>query len=106
MGLRAHTTIGVKPALDCTLLDVVPLRLGTPHVRSARVAVSCDTSGQPMSHAGPQSNITAYGQRFAAIQGHWRYVIGSGSVVTKDTPKVMIAVGNPCRVLREVVKKS
>lgn len=29
-------------------------------------------------------------------------VIGAGSVVTKDLPNNVVAVGNPCRVLREV----
>ncbi len=29
-------------------------------------------------------------------------VIGSGSVVTKDIPAHCVAVGNPCRVLREI----
>lgn len=29
-------------------------------------------------------------------------VIGAGSVVTKDIPSNVIAVGNPCRVMREV----
>ncbi len=29
-------------------------------------------------------------------------VIGSGSVVTKDIPENVVAVGNPCRVLREI----
>ena len=29
-------------------------------------------------------------------------VIGSGSIVTKDIPDNVIAVGNPCKVLREV----
>ncbi len=29
-------------------------------------------------------------------------VIGAGSVVTKDIPAGVIAVGNPCRVLREI----
>ncbi|SCI40866.1 MULTISPECIES: sugar O-acetyltransferase [unclassified Romboutsia] len=29
-------------------------------------------------------------------------IIGAGSVVTKDIPKGVIAVGNPCKVLREV----
>lgn len=29
-------------------------------------------------------------------------VIGAGSVVTKDIPDNMIAVGNPCRVIREI----
>ncbi|WP_028548012.1 sugar O-acetyltransferase [Paenibacillus sp. UNC451MF] len=32
-------------------------------------------------------------------------VIGSGSVVTKDIPANMIAVGNPCRVLRNITEE-
>ena len=31
-------------------------------------------------------------------------VIGAGSVVTKDIPENVVAVGNPCRVLREISK--
>jgi maltose O-acetyltransferase len=33
-----------------------------------------------------------------------RAVIGAGSVVTRDIPNDMFAVGNPCRVVREVVE--
>lgn len=29
-------------------------------------------------------------------------VIGAGSVVTKDIPSGVVAVGNPCKVMREV----
>lgn len=32
-------------------------------------------------------------------------VIGAGSVVTKDIPSNMVAVGNPCRVMREVSER-
>ncbi|MDR1409477.1 MAG: sugar O-acetyltransferase [Oscillospiraceae bacterium] len=32
-------------------------------------------------------------------------VIGAGSVVTKDIPPNVVAVGNPCRVLREIAEK-
>ncbi|MBR0136825.1 MAG: sugar O-acetyltransferase [Erysipelotrichaceae bacterium] len=32
-------------------------------------------------------------------------VIGAGSVVTRDIPDNVVAVGNPCRVLREVSEK-
>jgi len=31
-----------------------------------------------------------------------RAVIGAGSVVTKDVPEGVLAVGNPCRVVRAV----
>ena len=29
-------------------------------------------------------------------------MIGAGSVVTKDIPANVVAVGNPCKVLREI----
>ncbi len=32
-------------------------------------------------------------------------VIGAGSVVTKDVPANVVAVGNPCRVLREITER-
>lgn len=32
-------------------------------------------------------------------------VIGAGSVVTKDIPANVVAVGNPCRVMREIGKR-
>ncbi|WP_260258615.1 sugar O-acetyltransferase [Vibrio intestinalis] len=32
-------------------------------------------------------------------------VIGAGSIVTKDIPANVVAVGNPCRVLREIGEK-
>ena len=32
-------------------------------------------------------------------------VIGSGSVITKDIPSDVIAVGNPCKVLRKITEK-
>ncbi|MEK8130592.1 maltose acetyltransferase domain-containing protein [Paenibacillus filicis] len=32
-------------------------------------------------------------------------VIGAGSIVTKDIPPHVIAVGNPCRILREITEE-
>ena len=32
-------------------------------------------------------------------------VIGAGSVVTKNIPPHSLAVGNPCRVIREITEK-
>lgn len=32
-------------------------------------------------------------------------VIGAGSIVTKDIPENVIAVGNPCKILREITKE-
>ncbi len=33
-----------------------------------------------------------------------RTIIGAGSVVTKDIPEGVVAVGNPCRVIREITE--
>ncbi|HYX39347.1 MAG TPA: DapH/DapD/GlmU-related protein, partial [Oligoflexus sp.] len=33
-----------------------------------------------------------------------RSVIGAGSVVTRDIPDGVLAVGNPCRVVREIME--
>ena len=32
-------------------------------------------------------------------------IIGAGSIVTKDIPSNVIAVGNPCKVIREITEK-
>lgn len=32
-------------------------------------------------------------------------VIGAGSVVTKDIPDNVVAVGNPCKVLQEILER-
>ena len=32
-------------------------------------------------------------------------IIGAGSIVTKDIPDNVLAVGNPCRVLRELTEE-
>jgi maltose O-acetyltransferase len=32
-------------------------------------------------------------------------IIGAGSVVTKDIPAGVVAVGNPCRVVREITEQ-
>ena len=32
-------------------------------------------------------------------------VVGAGSIVTKDVPPMTVAVGNPCRVVREITEE-
>ncbi len=32
-------------------------------------------------------------------------IIGAGSIVTKDIPDNVIAVGNPCKVIRKITEK-
>jgi len=31
-------------------------------------------------------------------------VIGAGSIVTKDIPEGVVAIGNPCKVLRKITE--
>ena len=31
-------------------------------------------------------------------------IIGAGSIVTKDIPSMVVAVGNPCRILKQIDK--
>ena len=96
-----HTTIGegFYANFDCTLLDVAPITIGDncmfgPHV-------SLVTPGHPTDaetrNAGPE-----FGKPITIGNNT---VIGSGSVVTKDIPSNVIAVGNPCRVLREITEE-
>ena len=78
-----HTTIGegFYANFDCTLLDVAPITIGNSVWLGANVTVN------PGVTIGDNT------------------VIGSGSVVTKDIPSNVIAVGNPCRVLREITEE-
>ncbi len=78
-----HTTIGegFYANFDCTLLDVAPITIGNNVWLGANVTVN------PGVTIGNNT------------------VIGSGSVVTKDIPSNVIAVGNPCRVLREITEE-
>ena len=40
-----------------------------------------------------------------AWRDHWPgAVIGAGSVVTKDIPPMVLAAGNPCRVVRPITE--
>lgn len=36
---------------------------------------------------------------------HDNSIIGTGSIVTKDIPENVIAVGNPCKVIRKITEK-
>nr|WP_298642092.1 maltose acetyltransferase domain-containing protein [uncultured Cardiobacterium sp.] len=72
-----------------------------PHDDAARAALLTELLG-----ALPEGiHISApfycdYGRHIHA--GKRFYTIGAGSVVSKDIPAGVIAVGNPCRVLRAI----
>ncbi len=100
-----------------TVLDVGKVKIGT----NAQIApnVSIYTAGHPI-HPESRNSGYEYGIDITIGDNVWiggntcimpgvtigdNVVIGAGSVVTKDIPANMIAVGNPCKVLREITEE-
>ena len=81
---------------NLTILDVGKVTLG----KNVQIApnVSIYTAGHPVH---PDSRNSGYEYGIPVTIGN-NVVIGAGSVVSKDIPDNMIAVGNPCRVIREI----
>lgn len=99
---------------NLTVLDVVKVRIG----KNAQIApnVSIYTAGHPI-HPDSRNSGYEYGIEVTIGDNVWiggnvcimpgvtvgdNVVIGAGSVVTKDIPDSVIAVGNPCRVVRAI----
>jgi acetyltransferase-like isoleucine patch superfamily enzyme len=102
---------------NCIILDVGKVIIGN-NVQFAP-NVSLYTAGHPIH---PESRNTGYEYGIGITIGDnvWlggnvvvnpgvhignNVVIGSGSVVTKDIPDKIIAVGNPCKVIREITEE-
>ena len=102
---------------NLTILDVGKVVIG----KNAQIApnVSIYTAGHPVH---PDSRNTGYEYGIGVTIGDnvWlggntvinpgvtignNVVIGAGSVVTKKLPDDVIAVGNPCRVLRKITEE-
>lgn len=98
------------------ILDVAKVRIGD----NAQIApnVSIYTAGHPI-HPDSRNSGYEYGIDVTIGDNVWiggnvvimpgvtigdNVVIGAGSVVTKDLPDNVIAVGNPCRVVREITE--
>ena len=99
---------------NLTVLDVGKVRIG----KNAQIApnVSIYTAGHPI-HPESRNSGYEYGIDVTIGDNVWiggnvcimpgvtvgdNVVIGAGSVVTKDIPDSVIAVGNPCRVVRTI----
>ena len=99
-----------------TVLVVARVRIGA----NAQIApnVSIYTAGHPI-HPDSRNSGYEYGIDVTIGDNVWlggnacvmpgvtignNVVIGAGSVVTKDIPDNVIAVGNPCRVVREITE--
>ena len=102
---------------NCVILDVAKVRIGDNVMFGPNVTIT--TAGHPV-HPLSRNSGYEYGIEISIGDNVWiganvvvnpgvrigsNSVIGSGSVVTKDIPENVIAVGNPCRVLREITDK-
>lgn len=98
------------------VLDVGKVRIGENVQIAPNVAIY--TAGHPL-HPDSRNSGYEYGIDITIGDNVWiggntcimpgvtignNVVIGGGSVVTKDIPDNMIAVGNPCRVVREITE--
>ena len=102
---------------DCIIIDVCKVKIGKNVMFGPRVSVF--TAGHPID-ADVRNTFLEFGKPITIGDNVWiggntvincgvtignNVVIGSGSVVTKDIPDNVIAVGNPCRVLREITNE-
>lgn len=102
---------------DCVILDVCEVRIGRNVLFGPRVCLY--TAGHPID-AEVRASGLEFGRPITIGDDVWvggstvvnpgvtigsRVVIGAGSVVTRDLPDDVIAVGNPCRVLRTITEE-
>jgi maltose O-acetyltransferase len=99
---------------NCVVLDVAPVMIGSGVLFGP--AVQIYTATHPLSAMERKSGLEL-GKQIVIGDDVWvgggtiicpgvrigaRSVIGAGSVVTKNVEEGVIAVGNPCRILRKV----
>lgn len=110
-GFNIHLGGGVYFNTNCVVLDVCPVRIGQRTLIAPGVQLY--TASHPMDHVARRTR--EFGRPITIGEDCWigggaivlpgvsigdRTVVGAGSVVTKDLPSGVVAVGNPCRVLR------
>ena len=101
---------------NCTILDVAKVIIGDNCQFAPNVSIY--TAGHPV-HPETRNSGYEYGIKVTIGDNVWiggntvicpgvhigdNVVIGAGSVVTKDIPDMVIAAGNPCRVIREITE--
>ncbi|WP_293982945.1 sugar O-acetyltransferase [uncultured Clostridium sp.] len=102
---------------NCIMLDVGKITIGKNVMFAPNVSIY--TAGHPV-HPDSRNSGYEYGIPVTIGDNVWvggsvvinpgvtignNVVIGSGSVVTKDIPDNVIAVGNPCRIIREITEE-
>lgn len=113
-GVNIHLGDNVFFNFNCTLLDVAEIRIGHRTLIGPNVQIYTPT--HPIGHTLRASGVEA-GKAISIGDDVWigggvvicpgvrignRTIIGAGSVVTKDIPDDVIAVGNPCRILKRI----
>ncbi|PMD68277.1 sugar O-acetyltransferase [Companilactobacillus nuruki] len=111
-----HTVVGDNfyANYECIILDIADVKIGDNVLFGPRVGLY--TAGHPID-AVIRNEAFEYGKPITIGNNVWvggnvvinpgvtignNVVIGSGAVVTKDIPDDVIAVGNPCKVLRKI----
>lgn len=102
---------------ECVILDCARVKIGAhsllgPHIGIYAVNHALDAEerlsgvciGKPVT-IGRNVWIGGDTKILAGVTIGDNTVIGAGSVVTKDIPSGVVAVGNPCRVLRKITEK-
>lgn len=113
-GKHVHFGKGVYANFNLTLVDDTHIYIGDHTMLGPNVTVA--TAGHPilpeLREQGYQFNMPVHigrncwlGAGVIVMPGVTigdNTVIGAGSIVTKDIPANVVAVGNPCRVLRPI----
>ena len=116
-GFNIHTHGLTVINYNCVILDTSPVHIGANAFIAPGVCLACSGHAVlPIQRAegiGTSKPITIeddvwIGANVTVCGGVTigkGSIIGAGSVVNKDIPAGVIAVGNPCRVLREITKE-
>ena len=113
-GSNVHLGNHIYANFNLTLVDDGHIYIGDDTMIAPNVTIA--TAGHPINaklrkrgfqynadvHIGKNVWIGAGAVVLPGVSIGDNTVIGAGAVVTKDIPSNVIAVGNPCRVLREV----
>lgn len=116
-GFNIHTHGLTVINYNCVILDTSPVSIGANAFIAPGVCIACSGhSVDPTQRSmgiGTSAPITigdnvwigANATICAGVTIGDGSVIGAGSVVTKDIPAGVVAVGNPCRVLRPITEE-
>lgn len=115
-GFNIHTHGMVIINYNCVILDTSPVNIGADVFIGPGICISCaghaidpQQRAQGISTSAPITIeddvwIGANATVGAGVTIGKGTIIGAGSVVTKNIPPGVVAVGNPCRVLRLITE--